>query len=266
VGAAPAPREVGTDEAPVAIGNSIWFSTNQGRIYRSADKGQTWNVSTTGVNRAPQGLAFRDATNGLALFLAQTGRNHTLLRTADGGVTWSQVTYTGPLHGFDLGRVPGNNNYISVGIGEQSQGANNDAGSSFSRDNGQTWIALESTLNHIVVDAVSPTVVWSGALGPGAYKLTSTVLSTRNDVAVQQGLTVYPNPSSDGQFTIQAGTVRPGTQVRVLDALGRQVYEQPWQGSAATPFALDLGRVSAGLYTLELASEVGVARRKLVVR
>ena len=266
VGAAPAPREVGTEEAPVAIGNSIWFSTSQGRIYRSTDKGLTWNVSTTGLSRSPQGLAFRDATNGLALFIAQTGRNHTLLRTADAGATWSQVTYTGPLHGFDLGRVPGNDNYISVGIGDASQGANNDAGSSFSRDNGQTWIPLESTLNHVVVDAVSPTVAWSGALGPGVYKLTSTVLSTRNDVAVQQGLTVYPNPSSDGHFTIQAGTVRPGTQVRVLDALGRQVYEQPWQGSAATPFALDLKQASAGMYTLELASEVGVARRKLVVR
>jgi hypothetical protein len=213
-------------------------------------------------------LAFRDATNGLALFLAQTGRNHTLLRTADGGITWSPVTYTGPLHGFDLSRVPGNNNYISVGVNiGQADGTNNgDAGSSFSRDNGQTWIPLENTLNHAVVDAVSPTVAWAGAFGPGVYKLTSTVLSTRSDVAVQQGLTVYPNPSSDGQFVIQVGTVRPGTQVRVLDALGRQVYQQPWQGTTATSFALNLGRVSAGMYTLELASEVGVARRKLVVR
>jgi hypothetical protein len=89
------------------------------------------------------------------------------------------------------------------------EGADNDAGSSFSRDNGQTWIALEDNLSHIVVDAASPTAVWSGAFGPGVYKLTSTILSTRNDVAVQQGLNVYPNPSTDGQFAIKVGTPAP---------------------------------------------------------
>ena len=263
-------REVVTSIKPAAIGNSIWFATNNGRVYRSNDKGRTWNVSGTGVSTRPQGLAFRDETNGLALFPAgrEQGRNHTLLRTTDGGVSWSQVTYTGSLHGFDLSRVPGNSNYISVGAGQAAQGANNDAGSSFSRDNGQTWIDLETTRSHVVVDAVSPTVAWSGGLDLNAevYKLTSTVLSTRNDVAVQQGLNVYPNPSADGQFTIKVGTFRPGTQVRVLDGVGREVYQRPWQGGPTAPFSLDLGRASAGIYVLELNSEAGVARQKIVVR
>ncbi|HET9504432.1 MAG TPA: T9SS type A sorting domain-containing protein [Hymenobacter sp.] len=242
-------------------GNSFWFATNKGRILGSVDKGLTWTVSDTNFGATVPLISFRDAQNGIALN-TNTGA---MLATTNGGSTWSPVSYTGPLHGFALHNVPGSNTYLSVGL-------DSDAGSSFSRDNGVTWTAIESTLNHVSVDVVSPTVAWSSTYnaadlsGLGVYKLTSTALGTRQNVALQQGLSVYPNPSADGQFTVAMAQGRPAeAQVTVFDALGRSVYTRT-VATAAPTFTIDLGRQALGVYTMQLRTEGGVAQQKLVIK
>ncbi|GGF10794.1 hypothetical protein GCM10011383_22500 [Hymenobacter cavernae] len=253
---------------PVVAGNSIWFVTGKNRIYYSSDKGKTWNVSAPTSTNPLQGLAFQDANNGLVIGLNAQNTSHTLLRTTDGGATWNNVSYTGPLHGYDISRVPGNGNYISVGVNIGSNTSNNkDAGSSYSQDNGQTWIPLESTRNHIIVDAASPTAIWTGAFGPGVYKLNTTVLSTRQDAVLQRSLHVFPNPSADGQFTVQLGSgLRSAAQVSVLDALGRSVYSQTVPAAANPNLAINLAQQAAGIYTLRVSSASGVAQQKLLLK
>jgi photosystem II stability/assembly factor-like uncharacterized protein len=253
---------------PAVVGNSIRFISTEGRVFSSINKGLTWTVSTPGLPEI-QSIAFRDVNNGLAMAIDQTGGpNHTLARTTDGGASWQVVNYTGPMHAIALDNVPGTSQFISVGIDLM----NNDAGSSYSRDNGQTWVSIETTRSHASIDVASPTAAWSGAIndatgtGLGFYKLTSTVLSSTKDVVLQRGLSVFPNPSADGQFTVKlASGLSSEAQVTVFDALGRAVYSRA--AKAATPsLALDLSRQAAGVYTLQLQTASGTAQQKLVIQ
>lgn len=248
-------------------GNSLWFPTDQGRVYYSTNKGLSWSVSNTNLGVDLASIAFSSATDGLALASADFSTNPTLARTTNGGATWTTVSYTGPLRAVAIDNVPGTNQYLSVGIGL----AGNLAGSSYSRDNGSTWINLESANNYISLDVASTTVAWAGGLnlapvgGQGIYKLTSTILNARPDAATQRALSVYPNPSLDGVFTLHlTNAVAQPTDVRVTDAVGREVYRTVLS-AAATSAPLDLHRQRAGLYTLELQSAAGVARQKLVI-
>lgn len=256
---------------PTTKGNSIWLTTNDARVFRSSDRGQTWAVSQISTSAIdPTGLAFQDEQNGLVSFLNDDSPNHQLFRTTNGGQTWTPVSYSGPLHGIGLATVPGTNQYVSTGADLD----NGDAGSSYSRDGGQTWVALENTTNHLFAEFVSPTVGWSGSfrisnndiVGNGVNRFASSVLSARTvDVALQASLQLTPNPAEGGHATLRTMRAFAGTaQVRVLDVTGRQVRHYTWAGS--TPLSLDLSRETAGLYLLEVESASGTARQKLVVR
>ena len=260
------------DTPPAVVGNNIWFMTTAGRVFHSPDKGLTWTAATvapvTGSAPEPRTVAFRNAQNGMVCYLNTDNTSHLLYRTTDGGATWLPVTYGGPLHGIGLSAVPGTGSYVSTGADID----NNDQGSSVSRDNGQTWVALESTLNHINAEFLSPTVGWSGGftgtvMQPTATmnRFNSTALATRTDAALQASLSVSPNPAVGGHFTLQASRGTSGAAtVRVLDVAGRQVSQCQWAGTA--PLALDLSAEPAGLYVLEVQGASGTARQKVVVQ
>ncbi|MET4106281.1 T9SS type A sorting domain-containing protein [Hymenobacter sp. UYP22] len=261
-------NEFGTLTLPAVAGNSIWFTNDEGDIFRSTDKGVTWAVTRGVGSREIEALAFRDEQNGLAL-ISDDATNHTLFRTTDGGVTWSRLSYTGPLRGFALDNIPGTSNYISVGI-NFSNFTKSDAGSSYSRDNGQTWTSIETNINHFNVDAAGPTAVWTGAIdadaagkpfGIGAARLTSTVLPTRAATAVL-GASVAPNPSASGQFRVQwPAAAHTGTiTVTVADALGREVQRRSLEAARANELSLDLSSEKAGVYQVTLTSAAGVSR------
>jgi photosystem II stability/assembly factor-like uncharacterized protein len=256
------------DNVYAVIGNTIWCGTFQGRVLRSTDKGLSWTIAPTGLTDGIQSLAFVDAQNGLASYFNFDRGERLLERTSDGGLTWTRVNYTGIFPGFGLDNVPGTNQYISTGndVGDGIRGT------AYSRDNGQTWVTLESTNDNLFVDFVGPTAGWTGAVdattgaGQGMRRFTSSVLGTKQVTSEQLGFSVYPNPSADGRFIIASPKVRTGVELRVADALGREVTRHTWQSSTATPFTLDLSRYQAGIYSLEISSEAGSNRQKLVIR
>ena len=260
--------EYGTYYPPAAVGNSIWFPNNEGDIFRSKDRGVTWQVAKqVGNTDNPVGsVAFRDELNGLAVVPSADDTQHQLFSSADGGATWTQLAYTGPLHGFGLVRVPGNGNYLSVGLDL----GNSDQGSSYSQDNGKTWIKIESEIDHLFVDAASPTAVWSGnitATGTGANKLTSTVLGARGATLVL-GASLSPNPSTNGQFRVQWPTSAHtgAATLTVFDALGRQVQRRTLDASRGAEILLDLSAEKAGIYQVKLESRNGVSQLRAQVQ
>ncbi|MBC6698922.1 T9SS type A sorting domain-containing protein [Hymenobacter sp. BT190] len=260
-------REDAADDAYAVAGNTIWCGTLQGRVLRSTDKGLTWTAASTSM-AAIRNLAFRDAQNGLATYLDEDTGVRQLERTTDGGATWARVSYTGIIPGFGLDNVPGSNQYISTGL-DLGDGIR---GTAYSRDNGQTWVTLESTSNNLFVDFISPTAGWTGAINPttgaglGMRRFTSSVLGSKQATAAQLGYSVFPNPSADGHFEVRAQEARTGTMLRVSDALGREVVRRPWTGNGTAPVTLDLSQYRAGVYTLEISSAAGTAHQKLVVK
>ncbi|DAC71958.1 MAG TPA: hypothetical protein DSN98_07720 [Thermoplasmata archaeon] len=114
------------------VGDTIWFGTNMGRVYKSIDKGFHWTVAQTPL-RSYVKPTFKDANHGL-VFDINTAGSATITETSDGGVTWQDVHFTGPCYNYDCRYIPGTvNTYISVGA------ASNASGASYSLDGGHTW-------------------------------------------------------------------------------------------------------------------------------
>jgi photosystem II stability/assembly factor-like uncharacterized protein len=149
----------------VGPGGSAWFVTggpNGARVFRSRDAGRTWDAvdAPLGVRSASAGLfavAFRDARTGVAAGGDYTKPRDTaehILRSTDGGATWTRPTRA--VSGFwsGLAYVPGARAaVVAVGGG----------GTAVSLDDGATWTRVDSTeLN--AVSFAGATAGW--AVGP----------------------------------------------------------------------------------------------------
>jgi photosystem II stability/assembly factor-like uncharacterized protein len=123
--------------------SNAWIATGGGaeaRVFRSADRGRTWSVASTGVPGGASaglfGIAFADARHGLAVggdYAIARGPTDFALRTDDGGRTWTRAGTTGPdgvTQGLAL--VPGASPPVFVAVGAH--------GTAFTRDFGATWI------------------------------------------------------------------------------------------------------------------------------
>jgi photosystem II stability/assembly factor-like uncharacterized protein len=149
-------------------GRHAWFATGGGaeaRVFRSSDRGQTWQVSSTPIPSGPTSgifaLAFRDPRHGLAVggdFLVPNDAPDNLALTADGGVTWNLAD-----------EVPGEYRSGATWVTGQSAIVVGPTGSDVSRDRGQTWQPFD-TGSFDTVDCASPAACWaSGEQGRVAY-------------------------------------------------------------------------------------------------
>jgi photosystem II stability/assembly factor-like uncharacterized protein len=130
---APLQNEYGLPGSYCVIGDTLWFGTNLGRLYKSPDKGLHWTVSQTPI-RSFLKPAFKDETQGLVFDINTVGAP-TIAETSDGGITWQSIDFIGPCYNSDLHYVPGTvDMYMSTG---STTGA---SGVSYSLDGGHTWV------------------------------------------------------------------------------------------------------------------------------
>ena len=125
-----------------AVGDNVWFGTNEGRVFHSANKGLNWTVSLTSFGNAEvvQPI-FADAMNGFAYrSYLNLGLVTDLAITSDAGVTWQDVAVGGSCYGRYFFLVPGTvNTYVgSSGL------AGTDQGISYSYDGGNNWSTITS--------------------------------------------------------------------------------------------------------------------------
>ncbi len=121
------------------VGNA-WIGSGgaAARVYRSSDKGETWEVAETPFVSGNQSsgifsLAFKDSQNGIAVggdYQQPDKANANLAITSDGGKTWNSVedslVYRSCVFYF-----PNPFSYYLIAVGR--------SGSDYSTDNGETW-------------------------------------------------------------------------------------------------------------------------------
>jgi hypothetical protein len=177
------------------INDTIWFDTNEGRVYRSTDRGLHWQVGNSTLAVVPGStpeqaidIAFANGSFGLARYYDDAAISNTLVSTHDGGLTWDTVAYTGNLFGGDLAAIPGTNTFISTGISFTS----NYAGTSYSSDGGLTWITIE-TGGHRGALAIADSIhMWAGGFSGdstfgGVYKWELFPYVTCTDTTIDAG-------------------------------------------------------------------------------
>ena len=215
------------------------------RVFRNSNAGQgAWQAATlpAAFRGTPSDIAFRDNMNGLAMNVVVTAgavSGYNVAKTTDGGATWTMVTPTGPFYYDGLDASCGR--FISYGRSNIVAGGPNGVttrGYSTSTD-GITWTNVQTSVPMISLDVLdNGTANGQGFAGyfteatsgnGGVYKTAITgsvcaILPTRASV-VQKALSVYPNPSASGVFTMDLSSgIKAGTVVTVSDMLGREVY------------------------------------------
>lgn len=271
----PLTNEFGYNTPPDVRGNTLWFTTDHGRLIRTDDMGLTWSgyqspltdfggVSASTGNGTRGDVYFSDANIGYLLKDVLTGSSsnrlhtRTFYTTTNGGQTWSSTalpfTGTRPL----LNYIPGTTVMVGTSFGTATGNTPpTPVGTSVSYDNGSTWTDLEpgGTTQRGFTDFLSPSIGWCGGFSDsdplvtaGVFKLSGS-LATPTVGAVAK-FKIYPNPATS-MVTISAADV-DSYKLSVTDISGKVVMTKSLNGIENT---VDVSSLSSGAYFFELASD-----------
>lgn len=148
---------------------NAWIATGgaaTARVFRSTDKGLTWNVSPTPIiaGLASTGIfsiAFRDARNGIVVggdYRKVEEAKDNIATTADGGVTWTLGTASA-LGGFRscVSYLPGTKGKTLFATGP--------SGTDYSLDGGVHWTRYDTQGFHVLAFAKSRAAGWAAGAG-----------------------------------------------------------------------------------------------------
>jgi photosystem II stability/assembly factor-like uncharacterized protein len=248
-----------TDVFTANHGNILWFGTNQGRIYKTMDRGHNWTVGQTPFLDYIGNVAFRDSLNGLCQSGGTTG-SVDVARTTDGGTTWNLVgtNTAGMTLKAGLSYVPGTDSIYFI----STPYAGSIDGTTFSPNDGTTWIPVDNLI-HTDIEFVNDSIGWTGSNEQGApmFKWSTPfayndVTSLTIDVPTSTGLfiqipkaTVYNNglnvQTFDVTMTISGGYSSTRTISNLSYYTNQQIDFDPW-----TPASL-------GVYTITVYTSLG---------
>jgi photosystem II stability/assembly factor-like uncharacterized protein len=154
-----------------AGGRRAWFATGgaaKARVFRSDDRGETWQVSETPIRSGPSAgifaLAFRNPRHGLAVggdFATPDEAPDALATTDDGGKTWELVASAPNEYRSGATWMTGR---VAIVVGP--------TGSDVSLDRGRTWRRFDQG-SFDTVDCAGRNACWaSGERGRVAYLVT----------------------------------------------------------------------------------------------
>lgn len=198
------------------FGNSIWFSTNKGRIFHSTDKGATWVVYTSPIQdfggaSISGNFSFSSLTDG---YIVTSGS--AVYKTTNAGSTWVQLATTGPIYTDGLCAIQNTNTIFTTGA------ASGGSGSSYSLDAGLTWNQIDNQ-QHLYCDFLTPSIGWSGWF---------------NTSSTTNGMWKWNNLSSPliVQFNGNPSTVCVNTPVQFTDqTIGGTITSWNWSFPGGSP-------------------------------
>jgi len=231
--------------------HSIWFSTNKGRVFKSDDDGLNWSVSQAPDSQSYATLAFKNENDGILVSSGSTLPHY----TSNGGITWNAnhneaVGAIRRLQTF----VPGTQNTYFSWFEEI---LDFQRGSSYSTDNGQSWIDLRTTDERPIEDVQSVsfksnTVGYCIGLWPDGlhfFKLNSEAfhrLLQTQDVNIETVFVAAPNPAVD-VVRISGKDIQ---SIALFDLSGKKVLNQNYPVS--DDVVLDISKLRSGIYLVKI--------------
>jgi sugar lactone lactonase YvrE len=215
-----------------AAGNLYIADRSVHRIRRLTPGGIVSTVAGTGVPGYTDGAAATAQFNG-PVGLAYDGRN---------GI------YISEREGHRLRRLDLGSGTVSTVAGTGTAGYADGAGTAalFNRPQGLYWAATEQAL--YVADASNHRI----------RKITGLPLAaspTREEMAAQPALHLYPNPASSPQVTLLVAGWVHGASVEILDCMGRRVKLISSAPAVRGGFEVDVRGWAPGLYLCRLLTK-----------
>ncbi len=141
------------------VGNTIWFPSTFGRVFKSKDKGLTWEVFETGLQGLPPqdpiSIAMQDSLVGILV----SDNPNEAVKTTDGGETWEFIDLpASTTQVFQIKYIPSTPGtyLIHDGFDDQSTKA------FLTKDVGTTWEIIETNVSLFCSEFLSPTVGYGG--------------------------------------------------------------------------------------------------------
>jgi subtilisin family serine protease/photosystem II stability/assembly factor-like uncharacterized protein len=159
----PETNEMGWTGVKDAVGNTSWFGTSTGRIFRTQDKGQTWEVFDSGEANVSR-ISFWDENNGVIICQVidqNTGQvqSWSMRKTSDGGENWTAINIPEENQLSDVSAVPGSlGMLVGVKISQTIPGNF----SAYSMDYGTSWEILDDSVQYTCVQMMNESTGWAG--------------------------------------------------------------------------------------------------------
>jgi photosystem II stability/assembly factor-like uncharacterized protein len=251
----PLPTENCMDRHHYIVGDNVWITSTQGRIFYSTNKGTSWNVSVIDTVNFPISfrVAFYSAQEGIAIkYNAVLGDTSLIYRTHDGGVAWNKISSTGYICQSFNGAafiVPNSNVLFS-------NGENGAFGSSFSSDSGVTWNLIDTSQGYGAIDGKDWNSLWSGqrttmtGVG-GVAKWDGTLLKIKENLT-DNGFAIFPNPVTNEIATISYKLNRQAIiDISLFDISGKLIFQQSKKGlMGSNTFPISFENIESGIYIL----------------
>ena len=284
---APLANERGWISGYAAIGDTIWFGTNAGRMYKSLDFGKTWEVHTvtlmpgTEVNE----IAFLDdGLTGVAHLRNNSISRTYVFSTTDGGLTWTNYFQPPNWKNSRVTAVPGTDAFVST----STHGNPLFTGSSVSYDAGQTWTQIDQTAQKAACRFYDANTGYAGGFHVSGHP----VLGNRG---IFKSQIVFEMPSSQGKTTfskqpmLKDGRIineglakvfpspaRDMINVMLQDAVANtngvlSLYSmdgkllQSKKLSGAILMQLDVSKLPSGMYTVRVTSEKQILNKIITI-
>jgi len=250
----PLTDEVAYVEVYEVIGDTIWFGTNKGRVFKSVDAGLNWDAYYTGVPSVNGRIAFKNTMEGLLTYV----NNNAILmvKTVNGGQTWTNVFPSGTMFINDLKVIRETGIYVSSGVGV-----------SFSNDDGAKWSTLDSGTQRMQQRWLDANTGWIGGFTNssnqgGIFKYqASWPMNVNNTNAIEQKINVFPNPAN-GKLNLEINGYNGAIEIAISDALGRTIISR----NQIISNSIDISSLKEGIYFLNANIEGKTFTKKIVIQ
>jgi len=260
-----APDQLADDYGPTGVqlrGDTLWFGTWGGKVYRSTDQGLTWTSSNT-PGYVSYGPHFNSSTEGLSANFSD-GRFY---KSTDGGASWdvSQGAVSRPVTCIS---GVGRGFWATMG-GSIAYSGNAGQSWSFSAP-GHGGITPLSAISFSPV--ISPVNGWAvGASGLILhYKHGGTAPSGTDDQSSKENFCMdqnYPNPFSS-TTAIRYRVSKTGTVIlNIYDVIGNELVTLVNENKSPGDYSIEWNAtgVETGIYFCRLQNETSVVVRKMLL-
>ncbi len=287
---APLANERGWISGHAVVGNTIWFGTSAGRMFKSTDYGKNWtvNVLDSVLGAYVHEIAFLD--DGLTGVAHLRNATRTFVfSTTDGGLTWTNYFQPPNWKNSRMTAVPGTNAFVSTAI----HGNPLFRGSAVSYDAGKTWTEIEKDAMKAACRFLDANTGYAGGLYvtghpllgvgglykseivfqlPSAQENTSTpaeAAGARKPGGQQQDIAdnkvaVYPTPASDAVNVVLPDALAGAkTVISVLSMDGKVIQTRSTAG--AKSIRLDVSKLKTGVYMLRITANNQTINKMITV-
>lgn len=243
-----------------ARGNSLWFTTSEGRLFHTTDRGLSWDVLQSPLNDFGGANEFGRisfSTTQRGVILSGDG---TLFFTADGGSFWTERVVTSAQQPFkgDIAYIADLPYLVTVGA------TPNDSGSAYSLDYGTTWTLID-TEQHIDVAFYDEYNGYSGSFSrtsaeDGVWVYQGTALSNETHTMAEERVQIFPNPV---ESSLQLSAQTSISNWAITNLMGQVVMRRSETGLVSTT-SIDLSALDSGIYFVTIHTVVDTYRHKII--